>query len=310
MKKLSVIIIICLSIILSACGQNPSVKDSRETTIPTRAPAVSSPSPKPKASDYTLTPALEVFVKVADSVGKMKFSDCKSLVDSYGIKYDYTAPTKNDTGEITANDGQNELYISSYPNNNGTEIVTLVAYSDSTHEASVTDGYHLYTVSYDTFDRNATKPKSSVSTVDDLVIFIFENMKVDAVSNDTASTYHATQSDTSKPVSTPKPVNTPKPAPTPSSSYSGSYDATLSYGGDSVLICASEDAMDRYMTALSKSDRDTINSMIMNGEIAFAENNTKCNIVQKKLSRAKVTLLDGVYEGNTVWVIIEALQEK
>lgn len=64
------------------------------------------------------------------------------------------------------------------------------------------------------------------------------------------------------------------------------------------------------MTALSKSDRDTINEMIMDGEIAFAENNTKCNIVQKKLTRAKVTLLDGVYEGNTVWVIIEALQEK
>lgn len=188
--------------------------------------------------------------------------------------------------------------------------MTLVAYSDSSHEASVTDGYHLYTVSYDTFDRNATKPKSSVSSVDDLVIFIFENMKVDAVSNNTASTYHATQSDTGKPVSTPKPVNTPKPAPTPSSSYSGSYDAKLSYGGDSVLICATEDAMDRYMTALSKSDRDTINEMIMDGEIAFAENNTKCNIVQKKLTRAKVTLLDGVYEGNTVWVIIEALQEK
>lgn len=95
-----------------------------------------------------------------------------------------------------------------------------------------------------------------------------------------------------------------------SSGYSGSYDAKLSYGSGSVLICSSEDAMDRYMTALNNGYQGTIDEMTANGEIAFTEKNTKCNIVDKKITKAKVKLLDGSYAGNTVWVIIESLQEE
>ena len=92
--------------------------------------------------------------------------------------------------------------------------------------------------------------------------------------------------------------------------YTGSYDAKLSYGSGSVLICISEDAMDRYMKALNNNYQGTIDEMTTNGEIAFTEKDTKCNIVDKKLTKAKVKLLDGSYAGNTVWVIIESLHEK
>lgn len=92
--------------------------------------------------------------------------------------------------------------------------------------------------------------------------------------------------------------------------YIGSYDATLEYGSGSVLICVSEDAMDRYMTAINKGYQGTLDEMFSNGEIAYTEKNTKCNIIEKKLTRCQVKLLDGSYAGNTVWTIIEALQEK
>lgn len=98
-------------------------------------------------------------------------------------------------------------------------------------------------------------------------------------------------------------------ASTPNS-YTGTYDAKLSYGSSPVLICSSEDAMDRYMTAVNNGNQDTIDEMTTNGEIAFTEKNTKCNIVDKKITKAKVKLLDGSYAGNTVWVVIEALQEE
>jgi hypothetical protein len=77
-----------------------------------------------------------------------------------------------------------------------------------------------------------------------------------------------------------------------SSEYISSYDAKLPYGSDSVLICSSEDAMDRYMTALNNGNQGTIDEMITNGEIVFTEKNTKCNIVDKKITKAKVKLLD------------------
>lgn len=94
-------------------------------------------------------------------------------------------------------------------------------------------------------------------------------------------------------------------------SYSGLYDAKLRYSGvKGVLICTSEDAMERYMTALNNGNEGTINELFSNGMCAYTEQGTKCNIVDKKLTKCKVKLLDGSYAGNTVWVIIEALQEE
>ena len=88
------------------------------------------------------------------------------------------------------------------------------------------------------------------------------------------------------------------------------YDATLEYGSGDVLICSSEDAMDRYMTALAKDNQGTISEMIMNGEIGYTAKGTKCNIVKRAFTRAQVKILDGIYAGSTVWVVIESVKEK
>lgn len=95
-----------------------------------------------------------------------------------------------------------------------------------------------------------------------------------------------------------------------SSTYSGSYDAVLREGSGSIPVFASEDAMDRYMTAVLKDYQGTIDEMNSSGEVAYIEQNTKCNIVEEKITRTKVKLLDGIYAGNTVWVVNEVLQKK
>lgn len=96
-----------------------------------------------------------------------------------------------------------------------------------------------------------------------------------------------------------------------SSSYTGAYDATLRYSGtDGVLICTSEDIMKRFMTAVNNGNEGTLQELFLYGQCAYTEQGTKCNIVDKKITRCQVKLLDGSYVGNTVWVVIESLQEE
>lgn len=97
----------------------------------------------------------------------------------------------------------------------------------------------------------------------------------------------------------------------PLSSYTGSYNAKLEYEGtEGVLICVSEDAMDRFMTAVNNQNEGSLYELLLNGEVAYTEQGTKCNIVDRKFTRCQVKLLEGAYAGSTVWVVIEALQEK
>ena len=94
-------------------------------------------------------------------------------------------------------------------------------------------------------------------------------------------------------------------------SYTGAYDATLKYKGtDGVLICISEDALERFMTAVNNGNEGTLQELFLEGQCAYTEQGTKCNIVDRKLTRCQVKLLDGSYAGNTVWVVIESLQEE
>lgn len=96
-----------------------------------------------------------------------------------------------------------------------------------------------------------------------------------------------------------------------SNSYTGAYDAKLKYSGtDGVLICVSEDAMERFMTAVNNGNEGTLDELFLDGQCAYTEQGTKCNIVDRKLTKCKVKLLDGSYAGNTVWVVIEAVQEE
>lgn len=68
--------------------------------------------------------------------------------------------------------------------------------------------------------------------------------------------------------------------------------------------------MSRYMSALNNDNQGTIDEMQSSGEIGFTAKGTKCNIVERKVGKYQVKLLDGIYEGNTVWVISESVNEK
>ena len=89
-----------------------------------------------------------------------------------------------------------------------------------------------------------------------------------------------------------------------------SYDAVLEYGDGKVLVFSSEDALSRYITALTKSRQGTMDEMFLSGEVSYTAKGTKCNIISTGISRAKVKLLDGPLAGNVVWVIIESVHEK
>ena len=98
---------------------------------------------------------------------------------------------------------------------------------------------------------------------------------------------------------------------TSNNSYTGAYDAKLKYSGtEGVLICTSENAMERFMTAVNNGNEGTLEELFVNGQCAYTEQGTKCNIIDKKITKCKVKLLEGSYAGNTVWVVIEAVQEK
>lgn len=105
-----------------------------------------------------------------------------------------------------------------------------------------------------------------------------------------------------------------KPSSTASNSnfnsYTGAYDATLEYGSGSVLVCISKDAMDRYLTAINNDNQGTIEEMEKSGEVGWTAKGTKCNIVDRGIGTYKVKLLDGIYSGNTVYVISESVNEK
>lgn len=94
-----------------------------------------------------------------------------------------------------------------------------------------------------------------------------------------------------------------------SSSYTGSYDATLQYGTGAIAAFNTEESMERFTSAMVNDQQGTVDDMIVNGDVIYIEKNTKCNIVSKKTTKAQVILLDGAYEGDTVWVAIEAIKE-
>lgn len=89
-----------------------------------------------------------------------------------------------------------------------------------------------------------------------------------------------------------------------------SYDAKLEYGSGSVLVAISKDAMDRYMAALVRDNQGTIDELENEGQIGWTPKGTKCNIVDRGITKCQVKLLDGLYAGNTVYVLIESVNEK
>lgn len=88
------------------------------------------------------------------------------------------------------------------------------------------------------------------------------------------------------------------------------YDAVLNYENGDSIIAASEKSLDRFMSALVNKDEGTIEELFQNRMIAKVPKGTKVNIIERKATRTKVKILDGLYKGNEVWVLIESVQEQ
>ena len=88
------------------------------------------------------------------------------------------------------------------------------------------------------------------------------------------------------------------------------YDATLSYGSGSVVVAIDEEALDDFFDALVGKNEATLQELFDSGKLGETPRGTKCAIMKTGITRYKVKLLDGPYEGNTVWVISEAVQKK
>lgn len=88
------------------------------------------------------------------------------------------------------------------------------------------------------------------------------------------------------------------------------YDATLEYNNGTSIIAVDEKALDDYLVAISNKNEKKINYMIDNLQIGKVPIDTHVNIIEKKLSKAKVKILDGIYKDNEAWVLIESLKEK
>lgn len=86
------------------------------------------------------------------------------------------------------------------------------------------------------------------------------------------------------------------------------HDAILSYGSGDVVIANTRDNLDDFLTCVAKEDTDAISQMILNGQIAYVENDTKVDIVEFKYTVFKVRILEGIYKGVECWTIMEAVQ--
>ena len=87
-------------------------------------------------------------------------------------------------------------------------------------------------------------------------------------------------------------------------------DATLEYQGGKALIAVSEEAMDRFFKALTKGNEGIIEELYSSFQVAQVNSGMPVNIIEKKLTRTKVKILDGMYKGNEVWVLMESVKEK
>ena len=86
------------------------------------------------------------------------------------------------------------------------------------------------------------------------------------------------------------------------------YDAILNFKNGSSLIAIDEETLDRFMDALVRENKGTINELYGNNKVAEVPKGIKVNIIERKLTRAKVKILEGIYKDNEVWVLIESIQ--
>ncbi|MEI3289466.1 MAG: hypothetical protein V8R56_06365 [Eubacterium sp.] len=92
--------------------------------------------------------------------------------------------------------------------------------------------------------------------------------------------------------------------------YVGQYDAVLSNSGYGVVVAVTKEAMDEYISALSKNNKDTIQSLYSLGYIAKIPEGTKVDVIEAGISVSEVRILEGIYKGYNFYSINECIELK
>ena len=84
----------------------------------------------------------------------------------------------------------------------------------------------------------------------------------------------------------------------------------LSNSGYGVVVAVTKEAMDEYISALSKNNKDTIQSLYSLGYIAKIPEGTKVDVIEAGISVSEVRILEGIYKGYNFYSINECIELK
>ena len=144
------------------------------TVTPTSKPApTEEPVPETPAPKYPPESALEAFIFLSDQVGIMKYSDCNTEIESWGIDFTATSPSNDTVGEIVIPDDHG-FHLSVYfsLDKEYYQTICLVSYSNGDYEISASDNYHSSRIEYNTYDISREPRNKKVFSKDELLSFI------------------------------------------------------------------------------------------------------------------------------------------
>lgn len=89
------------------------------------------------------------------------------------------------------------------------------------------------------------------------------------------------------------------------------YDATLNSNGyGNIAVAESKDVLSQYIDAISNDDDTTIGNLLISGQLAVVEEDVKVNVDDFGIATCKITILEGMYEGFSGYVISEQVNKK
>lgn len=168
----TLLIVILILVILGGLG---SLVDDSESTSEESNSIASTTNDEKKTVKKDLFK--DVFTELSSQVGKMSYDECKTYFDSTAFDYTTTEPTEKDIGKISVLDNNGfTLTINFYPDENNTETITLISYSDGDYEGSVQDNFHMSNLEYGIFDASAKEPNQTVTSLEDVQNFILNEV--------------------------------------------------------------------------------------------------------------------------------------
>ncbi|MCD8050275.1 MAG: hypothetical protein LUE89_01150 [Clostridiales bacterium] len=119
-----------------------------------------------------------VFEDLSSQVDVITFEDCIAYLDTLSFDYSSIQPDSDVMGQITVDDDNGfSLYAHFYPNGiEGQYTLTLLSYSNGNFGGTVSDDLHTGDVSFTTYDYFSEPQSTVVSSVEDIVSFMEEEV--------------------------------------------------------------------------------------------------------------------------------------